>query len=347
MFIKSKLVIFSLVLVLAFALFSVVSMAKIFTIATDPLGSGTYGCTAGMAKILNSYSGLNIKVKSTAGATEAAPLLAFGEAELATLSSYESKMSYLTKGFYDEPLKSLKVSPFRLLMGGPPTFVSVVIREDSGIKTGKDLKGKKFVGIFTGSEGCTLQGDAFLASWGLSRDDVIMMQTPGLTEAVQVLIEGKADAAGTSAPGQAILKELDAKRGARFLSINNSPEGIKAYQAIYPAATVMLEPAPDLTGVKEPTFMAAFEDLFIANKDLVNDEVAYNIVKTLWEHNEEMGKVHVNLSYVTTDKFATTGAPMPFHPGAIKFYKEKGVWTPELEAKNQEFLDAENLLLKE
>jgi len=342
---KSKFAIFSLlVVILIFSMFSIVGMAQLYTIATDPLGSGTYGCTAGIANILNKYSDLNIKVKSTAGATEAGPLLAFGEVELATLSSYEARMSYLTKGFYEEPLKSIQVSPFRLLMGGPPTFVSVVVREDSGIKTGLELKGKRFVGIFTGGEGLTLQGDAFLASWGLSRDDVIMVQTPGLTEAIEVLIEGKAEAAGTSAPGQAILKELDSKRGARFLNINNSPDGIKAYQDIYPAAMILVEPAPDLTGVKEPTHMAAFEDLFVANKDLISDEDAYKIVKTLWENNEEMRKVHVNLSYVTTDKFATTGAPMPFHPGAIKFYKEKGVWSPELDAKNQEFLTEETNL---
>lgn len=344
---RSKFVICSLLLALIFSIFSVVGMAKIYTIATDPMGSGTYGCTAGIASILNKYSGLNIKVKSTAGATGAAPLLAFGEVELATLSSYEAKISYLTKGYYEGPLKSLKISPFRLLMGGPPTFVSVVVREDSGIKTGPELKGKRFAGIYTGSEGCTLQGLAFLASWGLSSDDVIMMQTPGLTESIEVLIEGRAEAAGTSAPGQAILKELDSKRGARFLNINNSPEGIKAYQDIYPASIVLIEPAPDLTGVKEPTYMAAFEDLLVANKDLVSDEDAYNIVKTLWENNEEMRGVHVNLSYVTTDKFATTGAPMPFHPGAIKFYKEKGVWSPELEAKNQEFLKEEAALLNE
>jgi hypothetical protein len=336
----SSLIAFAIVLILVSQGF-----AQVLTIATDPMGSGTYGCTAGLASILNKYSGLNIKVKSTAGATEAAPLLAFGEVELATLSSYEAKMSYLTKGYYEEPLKSLKISPFRLLMGGPPTFVSVVVREDSGIKTGPELKGKRFVGIYTGSEGCTLQGMAFLASWGLSPEDVIMIQTPGLTESIEVLIEGKAEAAGTSAPGQAILKELDSKRGARFLNINNSPEGIKAYQDIYPASIILLEPAPDLTGVKEPTYMAAFEDLLVANKDLVSEEVAYNIVKTLWENNEEMMKVHVNLSYVTRDKFATTGAPMPFHPGAIKFYKEKGLWSPELEEKNQEFLKEEEAIL--
>ena len=255
-------------------------------------------------------------------------------------------MAYLTEGFFDKPLKSLKISPFRLLMGGPPTIISVVVREDSGIKVGKELKGKKFVGIFAGCEACTLQGDAFLANWGLTRNDVIMIKTPGLKSAIELLIEGKADASGTGGTGMAILRELDAKRGARFLGLDPSPEAVRAYQAIFPAAIIPIKPAPDKAGVKEPIHMAAFEDLFIAHKDLVSDDNAYQLVKAFWYHNEEMRKIHVNLKDVTRKAMVTGGAPMPYHPGAIKFYKEKGVWTEIHEAKNRAFLEQELLILK-
>jgi TRAP transporter TAXI family solute receptor len=250
-------------------------------------------------------------------------------------------MAYRTDGQYDRLLKGMKKAPFRLLMGGPPTFVSVVVREDAGINTGKDLKGKKFVGIFMGCEACTLQGEAFLANWGLTKDDVVMIRTPGLGEAIDFLIEGKAHASGTGAPGMAVLRELDAKRGARFLSLNPAPEAVKAYQALFPASIKEITPAPDLAGVKEPIYMAAFEDLIIANKDLVSDDTAYKLVEALWEHNEELRKTHVNLKYVTHDAMVSRGAPMPYHPGAIKFYKEKGVWPEALEAKNKEFLEKE------
>ena len=343
---KSKFAIISLAVFLIVTLVPVVCMAKRLTIATDPLGSATYSSTAGMAKILNDNTTYNVKVRSTTGATEIGSQLALGEVQLGILANYNAKMAYLTKGFFDKPLKSFKISPFRLLMGGPPTIVSVVVREDSGIKVAKDLKGKRFVGVFAGCEACTLQGDAFLANWGLTRDDVIMMKTPGLKGAIEHLIEAKADASGTGGTGMAILKELGAKRGARFLSLDPSPKAIKAYQKIFPAAIKLIKPAPDKAGVKEPIYMAVFEDLFIANKNLVNDEVAYNLLKAFWDHNDELRKIHDNLKDVTRKAMVTGGAPMPYHPGAIKFYKEKGVWSEVHEEKNNTFLKQEQLILK-
>ena len=339
---KKTMITINVLIFMAIIHISIVSAAaKTITIATDPLGSGTYGCTAGIASVLNKYTDQNIKVRSTNGALEVGPSLAMGEAEIGILSSYEAMMAYRTEGRYDKPLKGMDKAPFRLLMGGPPTLVSVVVREDAGIKEAKDLKGKRFVGIFMGCKACSLQGSAFLANWGLSEKDVTMIRTPGLGEAIDLLTEGKADAAGTAAPGMAVLRELDAKRGARFLSLNPDPSAVKVYQNIFPASIELIKPAPDLAGVKSPTYMAAFEDLLIANKNLVSDEVAYKIVKALWEHNEELRKTHVNLKYLTSEKMVTKGSPIPYHPGAIKFFKEKGVWDTEVNAKNEELLKKE------
>jgi len=343
---KSKFAMFSLVVVLIFSIFSMVGMAKIYTIATDPLGSGTYGCTAGIGKILNEFGPYNIKVKPTTGATEIGPLLAFGEVEFGIMHNWESEKCWKTEMHYDEPLKSLKVAPMRIIMGGPPTLVSPVVREDAGIKTGADLKGKKFVGIYTGSASGLYQSKAALANFGLTEDDVIMISVPGWTEAIEALIDGKADCAGTSTPGQAILKELDAKRGARFLNLDFSPEGVEAYRKWFPAKPITVEPSPDMTGVKEATNMMSFEDFLIANPEKISDEVAYTVTKIIYENFSELQKVHVNLSRMNIEGMVSTGASVPYHPGAIKFYKEVGIWTSEAEELNQKLLEMEAELKK-
>jgi len=343
---RSKLVIFVLITVLVFTFLPSMSMAKVYTIATDPLGSNSYSGAASEARILNKYADYNFKVKSTAGSTEIAPLLAFGEVELGILNNYEAQMSYLARENYEEALGSLIVSPFRTLMGGSPVVFCPVVAAKSNILTGKDLKGKKFAADYTGTIGCTKQGLAFLANWGLTSDDVIMLKTPGLTEAVQAVIDGRADAAGTAGPGQPILSELDATRGARFLGINTSPEALKAYLDIYPAKLVKVEPAPDKPGVREPIYMMVMEDFLIANKNLISDEVAYEIVKALWENVVELSESHASLASLTCEMFLSSGMPIPYHPGAIKFYKEKGIWSEEIQARNQELLQLENSLLK-
>lgn len=317
------------------------SSAQVYTIATDPMGTGTYGATAGIAKIVNDYTKLNINVKPTTGGVENGPLMAFEEVEFIVLSTWDADKYWKVEERFAEPLQDFKVGPARMIMGGPPTHVSPVVREDAGIETGQDLKGKKYAAILTGSSSGTAQGMAALANWGLTEDDVIMITVSGLEGAIEALIDGRADAAGTSAPGQAILRELDAKRGARFLSLDFSPEALDRYRAVFPGAPITLYPSPDLAGVKGPTNMIYFEDFLVGHPDLVSDDVAYEMVKAVYEHFDELQELHASLARMNIEGMASLGAPAPYHPGVIKFYKEVGLWTDEHEALNQKLLAAE------
>lgn len=338
---KKKMLVMIFLTLGLIALVASSASSQVLTIATDPMGSGTYGATAGIAKIINDYTKLNINVKPTTGGVENGPLLAFEEVEFVVLSTWDANKYWRVEERFAEPLKDFKVGPARMMMGGPPTHVSPVVREDAGIETGKDLKGKKYAAILTGSSSGTAQGLAALANWGLTQDDVIIVTVSGLEAAIEALIDGRADAAGTSAPGQAILKELDAKRGARFLSLDFSPEALAAYREIFPGAPITLYPAPDLTGVKGPTNMIYFEDFFVAHPDLVSDDVAYEIVKAVYEHFDELQGLHASLARMNIEGMASLGAPAPYHPGVIKFYKEVGLWTDEHEALNQSLLAVE------
>ncbi len=81
-------------------------------------------------------------------------------------------------------------------------------------------------------------------------------------------------------------------------------------------------------------------DFYLVGAGKMSDETAYQIVKCLWENDKELGTIHVRLKDWTKDRFVSTKATVPYHTGAIKFYKEMGVWTAEM-AKLQESLLAE------
>jgi len=66
--------------------------------------------------------------------------------------------------------------------------------------------------------------------------------------------------------------------------------------------------------------------------------VAYQIVKTLWEHDKELGAIHVRLKDWTNDRFVSSKATVPYHPGAVKFYQEMGVWTGDMAKLQQNLL---------
>jgi TRAP-type uncharacterized transport system substrate-binding protein len=66
--------------------------------------------------------------------------------------------------------------------------------------------------------------------------------------------------------------------------------------------------------------------------------VAYDIVKNLWDYNQELGAIHVRLKDWSTDRFVNSTNVIPYHPGAIKFYKEKGIWTQEMEQRQDQLV---------
>jgi len=334
-----------LILILLFSIvFSISSSARIVTIATDPLDSGTYGACAGIARIINKYNtaDLNVKVKPTNGSTEIAGLLATGEVQLGTHNNFDAQLSWLTKGLdfqvYDQ---ITKVIPLRLLFGGAMTYYSALTIDGRGIKTGADLKGKRYVGGFTEAPQDEASSEAFIVGWGLTKEDVIWVEVPGIGDGIELLLEGQVDAIGDTGPGGSDMKELQAMKGAFFLSMNTTPEGLKAFEDVYgyDVAVVEVEPSPLLPGVRERTAMLRTEDYYMARADQISDEEAYAIVETIWNHIDEVRAIDPDLQSLTKPEMLLNPlSTVPYHSGAVKFYKEKGIWTQACE-------DNQNVLL--
>jgi TRAP transporter TAXI family solute receptor len=327
--------------------FSISSSARIVTIVTDPMDSGTYGATAGIARIINKYNtaNLNIKVKPTTGSTEIAGLLATGEGQLGVHNNFDAQLSWLTKGLefqvYD---KIAKVTPLRLLFGGAMTYFSTLTVGGRGIETGADLKGKRYVGGFTSQPQDEASSEAFLAGWGLTRDDVIWVEVSGIGDGITELLEGTVDAIGDTGPGGADMRELLAMKDCYFLSINTTPEGLKAFEDIYGyhASVVTVNPSPLLPGVVKPTAMLKTEDYYMCRGDQISDEEAYAIVESIWNHIDEVREIDPDLQTLASpEMLITPGFEVPYHPGAIKFYTEKGIWTQDFEDRQAELLALE------
>jgi uncharacterized protein len=262
-----------------------------------------------------------------------------GEVDLGIANNWDCQHGFLAKGPFEKPLQG-KGSRIRLLTSGTPNIMSVLVSETSGIKKYQDIRGKRYIGVYTGSAGQTAQAEAALANFGLTEKDVRMVSVPGVGPAIRALIEGRADASGTGALGMGLVAELDASKGARFISYDTSPEAIKRFQALFPAEPIRVEPGPGKIGIKEPTVMMQY-DTYLVGRANLTEEGVYEIVKVLWEYNKELWPIHVGLKSWTTDRFVIETPLVPYHPGAIKFYKEKGVWNAEMDKIQQSLLAME------
>ena len=201
-----------------------------------------------------------------------------------------------------------------------------MVKKDSPIKSIADLRGKRVPsGWRAFRQSIALMG-ASLAAGGLTWKDVKGVPTIGLITAADDFKAGKTDA-GYIAPVAPKTREVDsALGGIRFLSIGNGPAQLKAVKSVRQDFYILtVKPAPHIPGVAEPTHMLAFDNALVTGKH-VSDEIAYKVAKAFYENKATLAKGHPMFRGYFPKQAAKQFSVLEYHPGAIKFYKEKGVW---------------------
>ena len=215
--------------------------------------------------------------------------------------------------------------------GSPSALGPILTTTGSGITSCADLKGKRIIDRNTGSAGITAQGRALVANCGLKPGDYKSVSVAGgPAKSVQYLIDGTADAS-TAAVGMGIIAELDAKRGALFVSLDSSPAAWARFRENFPATLKTVEPGKGRAGVKGPLNVAEYP-FYLVGAESLSDDAAYQIVKVLWERNEELFGMHARLKSWVKKNYVSESATVPYHPGAVRFYKEVGAWSPGMDA---------------
>ena len=313
------------------------TMPKLLTLATHPVGTllNTFGTA--LATVLSKNLPTLVKVMPTTGPTEWLPMIISGEVDFGILNNWDAKNGRHGREEYKAATAG-KGSPIYLLCSGTPNFGGVLTSEASGIKKGSDLKGKRVVCIFTGSAGVSGQARANLANFGLTTSDVKVVSVPGVEAGVRAIIEGRADATGSAGLGMATNNELEADKGARYLSFDPSPEAFQRMQEHYPCYKVQVNPGPGMVGIKEPTYLMAY-DFYLVGSEKMSPDVAYSLVKTLWEFDKDLAPIHIRLKDWTKDRYVTKTATIPYHPGAVRFYKEVGAWGAEMDSLQKKLLE--------
>jgi len=313
------------------------ALPKILNLATHPIGTllNTFGTA--LATVLSKHLPTSVKVMPTTGPTEWLPMIMSGEVDFGVLNNWDAKNGRLGREEYKAATAG-KGSPIYLLCSGAPNLGGVLTSEASGIKKGSDLKGKRVVCIYTGSAGVSGQARANLANFGLKTSDVKVVSVPSVEAGVRAIIEGRADATGSAGLGMATNAELEADKGARYLSFDPSPEAFQRMQEHFPSYRVLVNPGPGMIGIKEPTYLMAY-DFYLVGSEKMSPDVAYSIVKTLWEFDKELAPIHIRLKEWKKERFVTKTATIPYHPGAISFYKEIGAWGAEMDSLQKKLLE--------
>jgi uncharacterized protein len=203
-------------------------------------------------------------------------------------------------------------------------YMHVVTLATSTIRQVADLRGKV---ISTGAPGSGTEVLALrmLRAAGLDPDRDVRRQGLGATESADALKDGKIDAFfwGGGIPTPA-LQDLSHTPGITIRLVPTAallPALTKEFGGVYYEAAA---PAGVYPGVTEAVPLIASSNVLVVNRSM-DEQLAYDITRTMFDHQPELASIHPEARKLTPET-AVAGSPAEFHPGAVRFYREKGVW---------------------
>jgi TRAP transporter TAXI family solute receptor len=302
------------------------SMAQVKTrlsIATGGTGGVYYPLGGGFAALMSKYlPGVEATAEVTTASVDNMKLLHADRVALALTQpdiawdAYQGKMKGLNE----------KVS-VRGIAALYSNYMHIVALDGTGIKTINDLKGKR---VSTGApgSGTEVKGLRVLEAYGISPKDLKSQDRLGASESAAAMKDRRIDAFiwDGGLPTAAIL-DLAATPGIKIHLIPHGDAVAKMAAKYGPVYFVGTIPKGTYGGMETDVQVAALTNL-LAVHERMDESLAYQVTKLLLERTAELVAVHQAAKEITI-KSAVVGSPIPFHPGALRYYKEKGVKVPD------------------
>lgn len=288
-------------------------------IATGPTAGVYYPMGGGMADLLTKYvPTLNATAGTTAGSIANLQLMQNKKADIAFTMADASWDAY--KG--QQKFQGSAV-PLRALMVLYPNRMHVVTVEGTGINKFSDLKGKR---VSTGAVNSATEVMALrlVEANGMTFKDFTQERLdPG--KSADAIKDKKLDAFfWVGGVPTAAVTELGATPGMKLKLIDHDdgvPAMTKIYGPLYVKDTI---PAKAYPGQDRPVRIATVWNVLVARAD-VPDQVAHDVVKTMFERKADMERVHPESRNFDLKYQTNAASVIPFHPGAISYFATKGV----------------------
>lgn len=309
------------------------NLPSFIVMAVNPGGALLNTLGNGLAKVISERAPFQVKLRTSSGYLDT--MSNDGSVQLSMSVSVETHQS--SHGL--EQYKGRRQDKIRLVVGGPSLVLGFLVRKEAPYQSVADLKGARVTGKYPGTKPAYWDGYAMFAGADMSWNDVKVVPVGDLGEGVRALIEGRADAAVCAARTGLVQQANASTKGVRFLPLPEGKEAAakmwKAVPGFYP---VVLK-AGSALGVDRDMSLGA-KDVYLISGTKTDPAVVYEVTKILWNHMDAAYSIHPSFRQWTHEKMLKTDVTIPYHEGAIRFYKEIGKWTPELEKRQEALLAA-------
>jgi len=308
------------VIALSLSLVWASAYAQNISIATGGTGGVYYPMGGGLAAVLSSkVPGMSATAEVTGGSVDNLNLIGSGKPYVGFSMADAAKDAQTGSDKFVG-----KKMDLRTLIVLYPNLMHVATVESTGIKTMKDLKGKR---VSTGSPGSATEVMAFriLEAAGLDKDKDVKRERLSVAESVNAVKDRKIDAFfWVGGLPTAAVTDLANSPSMKIVMVDTSDEVAsmnKKYGNLYFPTVI---PKATYTGMAKDNKVAAVANILVVNANMPDAE-AYKIVKAVFDNKIDLVRTHQEYINVNLESQKVKSTPLEFHPGALKYYKEKNI----------------------
>ncbi|MDP3621042.1 MAG: TAXI family TRAP transporter solute-binding subunit [Polynucleobacter sp.] len=308
------------ILALAFSLGCVGVQAQNLSIATGGTGGVYYPMGGGLAAVLSKHvPGMSATAEVTGGSVDNLKLIGTGKPYVGfSMADAAKDASVGEDKFKGKPID------LRTLLVLYPNQMHVATVESTGIKTMSDLKGKR---VSTGSPGSATEVMAFrlLEAAGLDPNKDVKRERLSVAESVNAVKDRKIDAFfWVGGLPTAAVTDLANSPGMKIVMVDTAaevPAMNKKYGNLYFPSTITKQ---TYNGMAKDNNVAAVANILVVSSAM-SDAEAYKIVKAVFDNQLDLVRSHAEYRNVKLENQKASSSPVAYHPGALKYFKEKGI----------------------
>jgi len=294
--------------------------AQVLGLSTTAPGGLVHSNGVAVAKVLVDKGGLQVVVQPRAGTAERD--VDAGNSQISLTNSFDLMFFVNGMGDYEGQPKR---DGIRIVTPLNASRIAGWVKKDSDIRKIQDVKGKRFPAGFTAQKIMNRVHRALLANAGLSFDDVQQVATPSIARSQMDFVAGKTDIFFFTAGTSRVMQANAAVGGLRAVGIDTSKEAVARMLKFVPHAYVYNFPAGRDPIITEPTPVLAYDLVLYVNSKLA-DDVVYKMAKAMHDNKEMLAATFAGFKQFEPNGMAKQYEGLDHHPGAIKYYKEIGIW---------------------
>src|SRR3954462_5212626 len=290
--------------------------------ATLPPGSILHAQASVIAKVVQDHSKLQVRVIGYGGDAPILDAVNTQKADFLLLDVGEPAEARIGEGNWKGQAKP-NLRNAMTLYGFQMAFW---VKKDSPVQTIADLKGKKVPTEWVQQTSVIHHMNAYLSAGGISLNDIVKVPEVNVVRAADDFKAGKLDLLFFAVGAPKVAEGAGSVGGLRVLPMNPLPDSEKRMKSVreeYYFSTV--NPAPYIAGVDKPSPVQTI-DVVIGVGAHVPDEVVYQFVKAMRENKKDLVSGHPNFNQFDEKEAGKPQPTLPHHPGAVKYFKEVGIW---------------------